>query len=1006
MPAGCQHSLSPLFHYAFTAWIMAPMRTTPAFRVLGTLEADRDGSPMPLPSRRQRAVLAALLARAGKPVPADELVEAAWSEQLPDNPKAALQTVVSRLRTALGAEAISGDISGYRLNVTADDVDALLFEALRERAARAPDAAAAGLLDAALALWRGPAYAEFTDRDFASAEAARLNELRAAAIEDYADICLRTGHATDAIARLEALQASEPWRERCVELLMRALGGSGRAVEALQAYYQHRRSLTAELGLEPSPGLQVLQARILRNELPTLPRPVAHPPRWFAVSTPLVGRDSDMAALAKEAGSSRLVTVTGVGGVGKTRLVAESLGELAAQLQAPTAVVELGGVQPGSVDSAVAAALGVDVRAGTPRTAVSEYLGASIQLLVIDNCEHVLTDARELIKAVLRACPRVRIIATSRHRLGLPDEQVLPLDPLPTEAADAPTEQLRDSAPVRLFIDRLRRLRPSFPLTTQTVQLSAAVCRRLDGVPLAIELAAGQAAAIGLTPVLDRLGDLDVLADAEGGMRAVLDRSWSLLTSGEQQLLARLSVFAADFDLDAAEQVGGPAAALRLARLVEASLLQITHQQGQAKYQVLAIVRVYAAEQLRADDDALAAAHVAHARWIRDLSVAAAADIRAGGAGDLLRRLLAYRADVLAAAHAALEAGELELAGSITAALGWCSHWVLDGELQKLARHVAGDPRLSATPVAALARASGALYAAQLGDLNEAYRLGTQALAIASTPDEECMALHALGVACLYRGEHAESMRHWQKLIDLPGVPTPQWVDSHASIALLACYHSDQLTARQYAELALANAQAAGPAGAFATYAMGEVKLLDDPAAAVEILELAVAQAEVGRTAQIAEVARIALVSALVRLGRHDQALLAFPELLHQLRRRGGWPQLWTSLRILAELLEALGRPRDAALLLASASRDPAAPQISGDDIPRYQRLRQRIIDQIGTDAYQRLADQAALLPRAQVPDQALAVLSALTRQPMTTASPGSTPVSIYMGIAAGSEVS
>ena len=199
------------------------------FRVLGTLQADRDGSPLPLPSRRQRAVLAALLTGAGRTVPADTLVEAAWGERLPDHPKAALQTVLSRLRTALGAELISADISGYRLNVTADGVDALRFEALRERAAHAPETAAAGLLEAALALWRGPAYAEFADRDFASAEAARLNELHAVTVEDYADISLRSGRATDAIAHLEALQASEPWRGRCVELLMRALGGSGRA---------------------------------------------------------------------------------------------------------------------------------------------------------------------------------------------------------------------------------------------------------------------------------------------------------------------------------------------------------------------------------------------------------------------------------------------------------------------------------------------------------------------------------------------------------------------------------------------------------------------------------------------------------------------------------------------------------------------------------------------------------------------------------------------------------
>ena len=955
------------------------MQAAPVFRVLGTLQADRDGSPLPLPSRRQRAVLAALLTRAGRPVPADELIEAAWGERLPDHPKAALQTVLSRLRTTLGAELITAEISGYRLNVTADDVDALRFEALRVRAAHAPDAAAAGFLDAALALWRGQAYAEFADRDFASAEAARLNERRAAAVEDYADLSLRAGRATDAIAHLEALQASEPWRDRCVQLLMRALWGSGRATEALQVYDRHRRGLAAEFGLDPAPALQDLQARILRNEPPEAPRPGPQPPRWFAVATPFVGRGTEMAALADAVRSNRLVTVTGIGGVGKTRLVAESLGELAADLTMPVAVVELGAVPAGGVDGAVAATLGVDIRDGTPRTAVSEYLGAGSQLLVIDNCEHVLADARELTGALLRACPQVQIIATSRHRLGLPGEQVLPLDPLLTEAADVPAQRLADSAPVRLFVDRLHRLRPALPVTAETVALSAAVCRRLDGVPLAIELAAAQAAAIGLAPVLDRLGDLDVLADADGGMRAVLDRSWTLLTRSEQELLIRLSVFAADFDLDAVEHAGGPAAAMRLARLADASLLHVTHEHGQARYRMLAIVRAFAAEQLRARA-AAGPARTAHARWIRDLAEAAAADVRAGGAGEPLHRLLEYRADLLAAVRGAMDAGEVELAGSITAALGWCTHWVLDGELLKLARDVACDPRLPATPVAALAEASGAFHAAQLGDLDQAHRLGTRALAIASTPEEQYLALNALGVTCVYRGEHGESARHYRRLLELPGLPAPLRVDAHAALALLACFRSDQPAARQHAEQALAAAREAGPTGAFATYTMGEVRLLEDPAAAVEILELAVSQAEAGRTAQVAEVARIALVSALVRLGRHDEALRVFPDLLHQLRRRGGWPQLWTSLRILAELLEALSRPQDAALLLAAASADPSAPPVTGDDGPRYRDLQRRIVGQIGTDAHQRLADQAALLPRVQVLDQALAALAATAR--------------------------
>ena len=761
---------------------------------------------------------------------------------------------------------------------------------------------------------------------------------------------------------------------------MRALGGSGRATEALQVYDRHRRGLAAEFGLDPSPALQDLQARILRNELPGAPGPVPQPPRWFAVVTPFVGRDTEMAALAAAVRSNRLVTVTGIGGIGKTRLVAESLGEVASQLKMPVAVAELGTVPAGSVDAAVAAALGVDVRDGTPRAAVSEYLGAGSQLLVIDNCEHVLADARELTGALLRACPQVRIIATSRHRMGLRDEQVLPLDPLLTGAADMPAQRLRDTAPVRLFTDRMRRVRPALPATAETVALSAEICRRLDGVPLAIELAAAQAAAIGLVPVLDRLGDLDVLADADGGIRAVLDRSWTLLTRSEQELLARLSVFAAGFDLDAAEHVGGPAAAVRLARLVDASLLHVTHEHGRARYRMLAIVRAFAAERLRADG-AAGPARTAHARWVRDLAQAAAADVRAGGAGGPLHQLLAYRADLLAAVRGTLDAGEIELAGAITAALGWCTHWVRDGELLKLAQDVARDPRLPGTPVAALAGASGALQAAQLGDLDEAHRLGTQALATASTSEELFLALTALGVTCVYRGEHTESMRHWHRLLGLPAVPAPLRVDAHATFALLACFRSDQAAARQHAERAVAAARDAGPAGAFATYTMGEVRLREDPAAAVEILKLAVSQAEAGRTAQIAEVARIALISALVRLGRHDEALRVFPGLLHQLRRRGGWPQLWTSLRILAELLEALGRPRDAALLLASASADPSAPPVTGDDIPRYRELQRQITGQIGPGAHQQLADQAALLPRAQVLDRALAALATTARR-------------------------
>ncbi len=944
--------------------------------MLGTLQVARDGSPVALPSRRQRAVLAALLIAAGAPTAPDVLVEAAWGTRLPEHPRAALHTVVSRLRAALGAELLRADVPGYRLAVGVDDVDAQRFEALRDRAAHAADDAAAELLDEALALWRGPAYAEFADRDFAAAEAARLNELRAAAVEDFAQHSLRSPRVVDAITRLQALLGDEPWRARAVELLMRALAATGRATEALDVYDRHRRGLAAELGLDPPPELRELHLRMLRRE--PLPKPPARrgPDRRPAETDPLVGRDGELATLLDAVHRHRQVTVTGVGGVGKTRLVVGALDRLA-RSGTPSTLAELGTTAPGDVDGAVALALGLERRDGTARDAVLDYLTAETRLLVLDNCEQVLADVRDLVRAVLPGCPGVRVLATSRRRLGTPREQVLPLAPLAIPPADAPEGDLRGSAAVRLFLDRMRRVRPGAAETAETVALGAEVCRRVDGVPLAIELAAAQVAAVGLSGVVGRLDDLAVLAGADGGLRAVLDQSWSLLTGREQQLLARLSVFAAGFDIEAVEQLDGPDAARPLARLAESSLLDMRHDHGRVRYRLLAMVRAFAAERLRAAG-ATAAAEAAHARWIRDLAEAAAADIRAGGEAEPLRRLLEHRADLVAVLRRALGSGEIELAGTIIAALGWCTHWVLDREVLTLARQVAHDGRLDGTPVSSLARSSGALHAAQLGELDDACDLGGTALRLASTPQEQAMALHALGVVSVYRGAHQESAQHWRRLLDLPEVPAPLQVDAHASLALLGCFGSDPAAAPGHAERALAAARRAGPVGAFATYAMAEVRLLEDPAAAVELLDTAVAQAEAARTAQIAEVARIALVSALVRLGRHDQAGRVFPDLLEQLRRRGGWPQLWTCLRILAELLAACHRPRDAAFLLAAARPDPAAPPPTGDDVARYRDLEARLLADLGAAEQRRVADQAVVSTRAEVLTRAVAALADL----------------------------
>ncbi len=956
----------------------------PTFGVLGALEVRRDGREVTLPRGRQRAVLAALLVRSGRPVSAAGLAAAAWGDGLPEHPAAALHTVVSRLRRPLGAASLRTGPLGYALVVPPEQLDAGQFVALRASAARARPEAAAQLLDAALALWRGPAYEEFAHRDFARAEAVRLDQLRAVTIEERAELSLALGQSEPAISSLEWLLAEQPFRERATALLMTALYESGRAAAALDRYRGHRDRLADELGLDPSPALQQLQVRILGHDLPASRRPAPRMPAWLVSSTAFVGRDDDLAALAEAVRAHRLVTVTGAGGVGKTRLVAETLPDLAARLGLPVTVVELGDPGGGQVDAAVAAALGLGVAGGSVTDAVLEYLSITTLLLVLDSCENAVAQVRRLVEAVLRRCPGVRMIATSRRRLDSPDEQVLPLEPLATPRADAPPEQAGLAASVQLFADRARRLRPALPLTAETLPVAADICRRLDGLPLAIELAATQAATLGLQPLRDRLDvSLDVLGDDEHrpGLRAVVDGSYALLGSGDQRVLAALSVFDNGFDLPAVEHVAGSLVpgplASSLARLVDASLVLADLASGEARYRLLAIVRAFAAERL-ARAGAADAVRLAHARYVRAL-----ADTAARAATGRASRERPFqpvedsRSDVVAAVRCAISAGDLALAGGITASLRRYPHWRPDTELLALIREVAHDPRLRPTPAAVLAIAAGGVAAADLGDLGDAEQLGAEALALADDPAEHYLALLTLGVTALYRGEHDRSAAWWQRMLDVPDLPAAYRVDAHASLALLGCYHGDRPASRRHAEEARRAADVAGAAGyhAFAAYAYGEVCLLDDPPAAVDVLRVAADEAEQAGAGQVVAVARIALLSGLVRLGRYDEALSLAPALLHHLRQMGSWPQLWTTVRVLAELLVDLDRPQPAAMLLAAAHAADSAPTLTGDDVGRYRDLDARIRQRLGVQVAERIAALARALPRSQVLDRALAAV-------------------------------
>lgn len=531
--------------------------------VLGALEVRRDEAEIALPGLRRRTALAALAVHAPHPVSADALVEAVWGDTVPGITHAALHTVVSRLRGALGENTVRYGPAGYTLALGAGAVDADRFTVLCAQAAAGGPGDAAALLDQALGLWRGPAYAEFADLDFARAEAVRLDELHLDARENRARAALDLGTVESAVTELESLVAEQPLREQARALLMTALYRAGRPSEALDRFEELRHALREELGLDPSPALHDLHRRILDHRVPGAappPHSTVEPPVWPSRDTAFIGREDESALLLRSARDHRLVTVSGPGGVGKTRLIAETLSGICTATARQGTVVSLEEVLPGEVTARITAVLGLGPGPEAPREAMLEHLARSPLILVLDGCEHVLDEVRGIADAVLRTCPQVRLLLTSRTRLGLTDENLLPLEPLAVPAPDAPPTQDPTSPAERLLLDRIRRLRPAFTLSsTQRTQVSE-LCRLLDGLPLALEMVAPQVAALGLAPVCERIGaGTDLSGSREFGadttLLQVVGRSLDMLRPGDLRLLVALTSFSGRFDLRAVEGV-------------------------------------------------------------------------------------------------------------------------------------------------------------------------------------------------------------------------------------------------------------------------------------------------------------------------------------------------------------------------------------------------------------------------------------------------------------------
>ncbi|MET9557046.1 BTAD domain-containing putative transcriptional regulator [Streptomyces sp. NPDC006645] len=634
------------------------------YRLLGPTRALRaDGTPHAVGGSRLRALLTVLAMRPGRTVQTATLVDAVWDGDVPADAAGALQALVSRLRRALGAETVVSDGGGYRLCAEPDDVDLYRFERLTAEGTRALDDGsperAAELLDEALGLWHGPALSDLPDH---RAESARWESRRLGARRARLTAALALGHAEEALPELTALCDEHPIDELLQALRIRALRAAGRPAEALSAYEDVRRDLATRLGMDPGPELRALYKELLnpddgddrddgdgragaqrrRTPLKALARPVngsapasasAGPSGPTAPTSPtapvdaapaptpgniraritsFVGREGDLADLREDLRDARLVTLLGAGGAGKTRL-SQEVAAGAAHEGWPDGVwlAELAPVDdPETVPEAVLVALGaretvlrgagaeglraVDPGATDPLVRLVEHCSRRRMLLLLDNCEHVVDAAARLAEELLARCPGVTVLATSREPLGVPGEVVRPVGPLPEPMA------------LRLLADRGAAARPGFR-TQDDPAAAEEICRRLDGLPLAIELAAARLRMLTPRQIADRLDDRFRLLTGgsrtvlprQQTLRAVVDWSWDLLDSAERTALSALSVFAGGCDLAAAEAVCGPDALGLLGSLVDKSLVVASPApDGAMRYRLLETVLEYAGERL------------------------------------------------------------------------------------------------------------------------------------------------------------------------------------------------------------------------------------------------------------------------------------------------------------------------------------------------------------------------------------------------------------------------
>ncbi|MGS0684540.1 BTAD domain-containing putative transcriptional regulator [Nakamurella sp. GG22] len=977
--------------------------------VLGPLQVEVDGREVDVPGLRRRAVLAMLAMSGGRVIGVDALLDVLWPDHPPETGRRAVHSLVSRLRGNLGPA--SGGLRlvghGYALDVDPDGLDASVARRLAREvnACLATDPGhAVDLVRQALALWRGPALAEFRDVAPLAAAAVGLTELHHRLRDDAVQAALATGQQSVTSLAAEVAASTRPPRERSVLLLMQALAAEGRAADAMATAAVYRRQLADDTGLDPGPAFAAFEQRIAagepRNELtagsaanPTAPavndRATGPGSAPIRATGPMTGRDQDRTDLLRLLDSYPVVTVTGPGGVGKTRLTMDVAAEVADRRQSRVAVVALAAVMDSNrVPHAVVSSLGLRVTGDIGVWSVADALADQSILLVLDNCEHVVAACRELVTALQSR--GVRVLATSRVRLHVPGEYVLRLQPLPLpdDATDLPG--LLGTPSVQALVQHARRMRPDFELTTADTGPVTEIVRRLDGLPLAIELAAAQLAAVSVRAVRDRLGRaLDALtterpaADARHRtLRATIDWSYRLLAPPDRHLLSAVAAFPGGVDLTTMEQLGnellpGIDPLTAITRLVDASLL-VVDQPTMTRYTLLHTVRQFLFNELDTDqqDTAIRRFLASERRTALEIGTA----LHSAQEPDADQRLRAELANLRAARDLATTRGDVELLIDLTLALDEASIWRGMPEVWAWSLELADDPALPGHPRETEVLGSAAIAAWLLGDLDRAVALASRGLALnaaagitrnspnLASEDPERRCWRALGAISLFRSDFPAAR---EQLLRAAAGPHPEQPATIAAAALAALYAGDRAGANhllgQVSDLLRHHSWPS--VTAFVSYIQGEVLATNDPDAAIA------AYTEAGQTARrcgagfIEGAAMVGRATLSTASGDTTTAANSYRCLLDYWQSTGNRTMLWTTARNTAQLLLDQDRNHTAAIVLAAAD---AAHSANTPDTPiaeGLQRLTTILTQRLGATSLETLRQEAQSLGEEEVLD-------------------------------------